>query len=521
MKMLPNAQPKKLATLTNDWKCHAISTFEYLLQINKHSGRSFNNASEYPIFPWVIRDFESSTLNIENPDIYRDFSKALELSSGVHMDQTNAWSSPLLVLGHLYGEQRVSSVRNMWNALLTKPMDFREIAPEFFFFAELLFTRDVELPKWAHSAFDFVYWHRKALESEITSRKIHEWIDFVFGTNQKRERLDSPPDSRIGLPTIIFTHRHPKRGKPRFPAKSLVFRLDLGSLIFAHVFETTEKSIALTSIDSHGAFTVSYIHLRDSEDGGEKISCKAHNVDWADPRLAIVGVTDKVLISLGETVVYDRGEISPFPRHSRCIAANKRWVVVPTSESLISAFRTCDLKSPLWNLPYYRDGIVATCVSSKFHAYVLATKSSELLICPLERGSSPIIVQLEPCRVKKMAITPSWGFITVYYEKRMGTKVGYGIALYSINGTRLKGVSVTDEVIAMTVWSSRAGFDWIAVAVRSGSVLCAEAYLLNFGKPLLSSRVGFVELVYNRKAGMLVAVARDGTIFCHTVDMSE
>jgi hypothetical protein len=54
-----------------------------------------------------------------------------------------------------------------------------------------LFERNVELPKWAHgSSLDFIYLHRKALESPIVSQSLHEWIDLIWGSKQKGSDAD-------------------------------------------------------------------------------------------------------------------------------------------------------------------------------------------------------------------------------------------------------------------------------------------------------------------------------------------
>ena len=38
-----------------------ISNQQLLLLVNKFSGRSFNDLSQYPIFPWVIADYQSQS----------------------------------------------------------------------------------------------------------------------------------------------------------------------------------------------------------------------------------------------------------------------------------------------------------------------------------------------------------------------------------------------------------------------------------------------------------------------------
>lgn len=44
---------------------------------------------------------------------------------------------------------------------------------------------DVELPPWASSATDFINKCRKALECDFVSKRIHSWIDLIFGCKQR------------------------------------------------------------------------------------------------------------------------------------------------------------------------------------------------------------------------------------------------------------------------------------------------------------------------------------------------
>jgi len=44
---------------------------------------------------------------------------------------------------------------------------------------------DVVLPPWAKSAEDFIAIHRRALESETVSDRLHDWVDLIFGFKQQ------------------------------------------------------------------------------------------------------------------------------------------------------------------------------------------------------------------------------------------------------------------------------------------------------------------------------------------------
>ena len=38
------------------------------------SGRTYNDLSQYPVFPWVLQDYTSETLDLSDPKVYRDLS---------------------------------------------------------------------------------------------------------------------------------------------------------------------------------------------------------------------------------------------------------------------------------------------------------------------------------------------------------------------------------------------------------------------------------------------------------------
>ena len=80
------ASPKQLfrsANMTQRWQRREISNYEYLMYLNTISGRSYQDLNQYPIFPWIIADYESEKLDLSIPASFRDLSKVLSSSSFV------------------------------------------------------------------------------------------------------------------------------------------------------------------------------------------------------------------------------------------------------------------------------------------------------------------------------------------------------------------------------------------------------------------------------------------------------
>ena len=48
----------KLSKKINDWKKWKISNFEFLMWLNIFSNRSYNDLSQYPVFPWILSSYE-------------------------------------------------------------------------------------------------------------------------------------------------------------------------------------------------------------------------------------------------------------------------------------------------------------------------------------------------------------------------------------------------------------------------------------------------------------------------------
>lgn len=233
---------------TTKWQKGELSNFYYLMTINTLAGRTFNDITQYPVFPWVIADYTSEDLDLDDPLTFRDLSKPMGAQSerrraqfieryealeslgdpdsppfhyGTHYSSAMIVSSYLIRLkpyvdsflllqdgkfGH--ADRLFSSIGRAWSsAAIENTTDVRELTPEFFFLPEFLVNlnnfdlgkdqqgnrvSDVILPPWAkNDPKIFIAKNREALESPYVSSQLHLWIDLIFGSKQRGENAIS------------------------------------------------------------------------------------------------------------------------------------------------------------------------------------------------------------------------------------------------------------------------------------------------------------------------------------------
>ena len=234
--------PRKIidkAGITKKWMNHEMSNFEYLMQLNALSGRSYKDLTQYPVFPWVLCDYSSETINLKQPKHFRDLSKTMGalgseqrintfLERYENTDPFNPvpkfhfgshYSSPAIILQYLIRlapftqgaiqlqsgkfdlpDRLFYSMEESFRGATEEISDVRELIPEFYYLPDFLINKDklnfgvtqtghrvdnVETPKWSkHNHYRFVALLRQALESDIVSKMLHNWIDLIFGYKQ-------------------------------------------------------------------------------------------------------------------------------------------------------------------------------------------------------------------------------------------------------------------------------------------------------------------------------------------------
>ncbi|CAK7346518.1 unnamed protein product [Dovyalis caffra] len=222
------------------WQNGEISNFQYLMHLNTLAGRGYSDLTQYPVFPWVLADYESENLDFSNPKSFRklekpmgcqtlegeeEFKKRYETWDDPEVPKFHYgshYSSAGIVLFYLlrlppfsvenqklqggqfdHADRLFNSIRDTWLSAAGKgnTSDVKELIPEFFYMPEFLensFDLDlgekqsgekvggVLLPPWAKgSAREFIRKHREALECDFVSENLHHWIDLIFGYKQR------------------------------------------------------------------------------------------------------------------------------------------------------------------------------------------------------------------------------------------------------------------------------------------------------------------------------------------------
>lgn len=69
---------KDIAIYTKQWSEEGtLSNFDYLMIVNSYAQRSFQDITQYPVMPWVLKDYKSDILDLNNPETFRDLSKPI------------------------------------------------------------------------------------------------------------------------------------------------------------------------------------------------------------------------------------------------------------------------------------------------------------------------------------------------------------------------------------------------------------------------------------------------------------
>ena len=217
----------KKEELTKKWKEEKITTYDYLLLLNKLSSRSYNDSNQYLVMPWLfltdgikkIRNFDLP-ISVQDDDTQKDYlSKGkLYLSDLEALAHGNHYSTSAYLCFYL---MRTNPFTNIMIRFQSNSFDVpdrqytdikstinlcqnlgnnRELIPELFSIPEIyinlnnndfgkqkegLRIHNISFQPYAENPFHFCYLLKDLLNNnDEINNKINRWFDFIFGINQ-------------------------------------------------------------------------------------------------------------------------------------------------------------------------------------------------------------------------------------------------------------------------------------------------------------------------------------------------
>jgi len=230
-----------LRNITIGWVKGRVNNFDYLMALNCLSGRSFNDLCQYPVFPWVLSNYTSEEIpDLNDESNFRDLTKPMgalnpqrlqeflerfetfddpvipSFMYGSHYSTSAGVVLHFLVRMHPFAslhrqlqgghfdvaDRLFNSIARSWDMCTGQSAaEVKELTPEWYCNPTFLRNEnnfklgasqdgevigDVQLPPWATGSPDkFVEVLRCALESDICTSMLPDWIDLIFGRKQQ------------------------------------------------------------------------------------------------------------------------------------------------------------------------------------------------------------------------------------------------------------------------------------------------------------------------------------------------
>ena len=514
--------------ITEKWQNNSISNFEYLMYLNILSGRTTNDSSLYPIFPWIFSDFEKNK--------FRDLTKPLNLQKQLTLE--SAPSNPSLIsyyLSNIYPFSRIKKnekikISNKMKSIQTASEECStdtncyELTPEFFYSSYVF--ENIKLPKYEGKEItpdEFVYYHRKVLESDQISSTLHLWINKIFGVENSSNKnikysnflydtiwSDKTISSNVimskinesGLiPSPIFSEPHPPK---KISRKSTIKK--------KYVFSLGKKISKISFL----SFLDSFLNFLVVTSEGYVFQYKVDMENFPETTIDIrrsqkINNNFNIQFINNGFIFYDQNNISIETNKHSCdlefkygrireIQLSESTIVILNEINNISIVDLNILKK-VGNVLVFNDDVVTIGVSQRFKMVSCGTIEGHVEAFDF-KSNLLYFTQLKETP-KKIIITEIWGFTIVQTETYL--------YLININGKILREKQISFEILYSCSFRDNKSTDYIAIYDKKSHLYIAEAFTLEFKeiKLSLSSPIQHISYVND---GFFVIITKNGKI---------
>ena len=233
---LLNNQGKYYTTL---WINSQISNFDYIMKLNRLFGHSFHDLNCYPLMPYIYQYNQTGEFINQRKNFNKVFRMPAKDDVLFFLQKVEPFKN--MFLSSLKKNEQEIEENQQSNPILQfleKGNIDTELIPEFFAFEKLIDQ-------------NFVYHHRKMLESSEISSNLHLWLSKIFFNgkphpHKKFQFLDSDIDDNISFSTNTKGFYNAYFISPL----KVQFFLDNGNTLNDFIFTLTESKSNLQNSDS-------------------------------------------------------------------------------------------------------------------------------------------------------------------------------------------------------------------------------------------------------------------------------
>jgi hypothetical protein len=512
---VPFAPFFKQHNLTPQWMRGKISSFGYLMHLNLMSGRTFNDIAQYPVFPCVLSDFTSQTLDLSQRSVFRDLDSDPDVGG-----PDLAFLSKLDPFTSVSWDDYVpfQSTRQLKHTAV--------VVPELYFSPE--FLRAVDLPPWSSNCADFIYRMRKALESDFVSSHLNNWVDCVWGAKRQGSKF-----------VELFQRPHPDRQLPKISSNAAPYIIPverIQQISLARVEYLDAMTYKVTIVDTSGAIVAiiadftprrllstgnigssrsiagvglgsSFKEMKEFLEELKEIDSNRNCVSHLDnSRIAIVSSNRLMILDLNKLV------INTVMTNVSGISSSGQFIAISETNASVSIYRDENFSKKVLMMPSYSDSVSCCCVNQTFLIVVIGTRDGSLIINSLVTGATVRVTSLDGARPYLISITNGWGFVATYARRVEQGKVEHFIFVFNVNGELLRRQPIDFQVTTWSCWTNAKGFDYMVMSDENGKLFVFEVFFCEIGEGIFRCRSPVQWLTYALDIGCVVAVTRDGKL---------
>ncbi|OHT05527.1 hypothetical protein TRFO_26739 [Tritrichomonas foetus] len=549
------------------WRRREITTFEFLLKLNRRKNRSFNFPHQLPILPLLLIEPESDEVihsdnnNHPNVDIMHNVSNGdtqtmnnqteneyppnkydNDENDESEIEDQNDDSKPI-------DSEYVTNISEARSNYMLKSFNSNSRRPDVHFnapFANQLTKKmshpiyqDVNMHRFSHSSVGRVTPNNLFGKEIIKLSDVYKTLaegnhctadNYIEKGNyyNRRKALESDDVSAslyLWVSKVFnetLTMRSPRNMRIQ---KSLLAKTNIGCILFASILLSKDdiNSFSINMIGVNGILSKGKVTTQENTDIYEietsENVIEQFNETWKTARFSqlsdhYIAVLDRrmklSILNINTNFIFDAKE------SINCIATSDSHLLTTPNTSSVYIYNEKDLASPILKHRFYHSPAKCAAISESFHTIVIGSEG-RLIVAPLESGFSMTVIELGGFTPKHIVITENFGFIVTYAQKVENGEVIKALFSHTLSGKPLAYNKVSFELDLMIEFSDCDGVDFLAVADESGKIVTCEAFDLRLSIVIKRCMSPIIAMKYSKDLKSLIVVTQNGNIIVEPI----